>query len=86
MPGAEAAVAASGATDLLGAPASSESAPAYSTGILPSQELERLVRLGREVLCAVPIEDSQIQPASLDLRLGPKAYRVRASFRMPSLK
>jgi dCTP deaminase len=69
-----------GATDLLGAPVSSDAAPGYSTGILPSQELERLVRLGREVLCAVPIEDSQIQPASLDLRLGPKAYRVRASF------
>ena len=29
---------------------------------------------------APDIEDSQIQPASLDLRLGAKAYRVRASF------
>ena len=27
-----------------------------------------------------PIEDGQRQPASLDLRLGPQAYRVRASF------
>ena len=27
-----------------------------------------------------PILDAQIQPASLDLRLGPKAYRLRASF------
>ncbi len=28
----------------------------------------------------VPIVDGQIQPASLDLRLGSTAYRVRASF------
>lgn len=28
----------------------------------------------------LPIEDGQIQPASLDLRLGSHAYRVRASF------
>ena len=26
------------------------------------------------------LEDSQFQPASLDLRLGARAYRVRASF------
>ena len=30
-----------------------------------------------------PIEERQIQPASLDLRLGPTAYQVRASF-LPS--
>ncbi len=29
---------------------------------------------------AAPIEDAQFQPASLDLRLGAEAYRVRASF------
>ena len=28
----------------------------------------------------IPITSAQIQPASLDLRLGPVAYRVRASF------
>ncbi len=27
-----------------------------------------------------PLDADQIQPASLDLRLGAKAYRVRASF------
>jgi dCTP deaminase len=27
-----------------------------------------------------PIEECQFQPASLDLRLGSRAYRVRASF------
>src|SRR5207245_1668760 len=28
----------------------------------------------------VPIDDQQFQPASLDLRLGPDAYQLRASF------
>ena len=32
------------------------------------------------ILARDTIERSQMQPASLDLRLGPKAYRVRASF------
>jgi len=53
---------------------------AYSTGILPSQELERMVRLTKEISAVDEIQDDQIQPASLDLRLGPVAYRVRASF------
>ncbi|MEK6592058.1 MAG: 2'-deoxycytidine 5'-triphosphate deaminase [Pseudomonadota bacterium] len=53
---------------------------AYSTGILPSQELERLVRVTREIYAVEPIQDDQFQPASLDLRLGSVAYRVRASF------
>jgi dCTP deaminase len=57
-----------------------EAAPSHSTGILPSQELERLVRVSREVAALEPIDDDQIQPASLDLRLGATAYRVRASF------
>ena len=52
----------------------------HSTGILPSQELERQVRVTREIIAVEPIEDDQYQPASLDLRLGPVAYRVRASF------
>ncbi len=51
-----------------------------STGILPSQELERLARVTKEVVGLEPIQDDQIQPASIDLRLGPVAYRVRASF------
>lgn len=53
---------------------------AYSTGILPSQELERLVKVTKEIYAVEPILDDQFQPASLDLRLGPVAYRVRASF------
>src|SRR5712672_3929835 len=32
------------------------------------------------ILPAYPFVESQIQPASLDLRLGEVAYRVRASF------
>ena len=51
-----------------------------STGLLPSQMLHGLVRLGHEITATAPIGDDQIQPASLDLRLGEVAYRVRASF------
>lgn len=63
-----------------GAPADAESYGRYSTGILPSHVLKRLIRARREILAAEDVEDSQIQPASLDLRLGPVAWRVRASF------
>jgi dCTP deaminase len=52
----------------------------YNTGILPSQELERLIRVSKDIAALEPILDDQIQPASLDLRLGSVAYRVRASF------
>jgi dCTP deaminase len=52
----------------------------HTTGILPSQELEYLVRASREIVALEAIQPDQIQPASLDLRLGADAYRVRASF------
>jgi dCTP deaminase len=52
----------------------------HSTGILPSQELEKLVRVTKEIRALEEIQDDQFQPASLDLRLGAVAYRVRASF------
>lgn len=55
-------------------------ASSHSTGILPSQELEYLVKASREIRAVEPIQDDQYQPASLDLRLGSVAYRVRASF------
>jgi len=48
-------------------------------GILPRQRIKALVRR-KMVQASIEIEDSQIQPASLDLRLGAKAYRVPASF------
>ncbi len=50
------------------------------TGILPSQELERQVKVTKEIIGLETIQDDQFQPASLDLRLGDVAYRVRASF------
>ena len=52
----------------------------HSTGILPSHVLKRLIRARREVIATDEIGDEQIQPASLDLRLGAIAYRIRASF------
>ncbi|MBU6472411.1 MAG: 2'-deoxycytidine 5'-triphosphate deaminase [Alphaproteobacteria bacterium] len=52
----------------------------YSTGILPSHVLRRLIRARREVVALEEFEDNQFQPASIDLRLGPVAWRVRASF------
>ena len=51
----------------------------HTTGILPCQELKALV-LRKDIFGLEPIAEDQFQPASLDLRLGPKAYRVRASF------
>ncbi len=48
-------------------------------GLLPREKIHFLLRRGM-IMSLAPIEDGQIQPASLDLRLGPRAYRVRASF------
>ena len=53
--------------------------PAHSTGILPSQGLRAAIEED-EILAVEPIEEDQIQPASLDLRLGAYAYRVPCSF------
>jgi dCTP deaminase len=49
------------------------------SGILPFQQLRTLVRQGA-IRSEVPITQEQIQPASLDLRLGTKAYRLLSSF------
>lgn len=57
-----------------------ESYGRFSTGILPSHVLKRLLDQGREITASEPFAPGQIQPASIDLRLGPVAYRVRASF------
>ena len=52
-------------------------------GILPYQDIKRLI--ASQAISASPsIEDRQIQPASLDLRLGRKAYRLISSF-LPEL-
>ncbi len=56
-----------------------EEAQTRTTGILPSQEIANLIARGH-VSAARAIEPEHIQPASLDLRLGDMAHRVRASF------
>ena len=62
--------------ELHGGPA--RSLPSH-TGILPSQVIKELIR-SREIFALREVTPDQIQPASLDLRLGAKAHRVRASF------
>lgn len=49
------------------------------TGILPAQEIRELIANGK-IRCGTEIPEDQIQPASIDLRLGTVAYRVQASF------
>ncbi len=51
----------------------------FKTGILPAKQIATFCDQGF-IKLAKPVDHDQIQPASLDLRLGPKAYRVRASF------
>ncbi|MFD2236170.1 2'-deoxycytidine 5'-triphosphate deaminase [Aureimonas populi] len=48
-------------------------------GILPDRDIAALFEAGA-IASARALDEDQIQPASLDLRLGPTAYRVRASF------
>jgi dCTP deaminase len=48
-------------------------------GVFPSQALERLISSGA-IRARSAILPEQIQPSSLDLRLGAEAHRVRASF------
>jgi len=51
-------------------------------GILPQQAIETLISKGHVIAPSMGSDDqpTQLQPASLDLRLGHKAYRLRASF------
>jgi dCTP deaminase len=50
----------------------------HTPGILPIQELKAAAGAGW--IKAPPWRDDQFQPASLDLRVGPVAYRIRCSF------
>ncbi len=50
-------------------------------GILPAQEIVRMHERGE--ITGRAFEQGQVQPASLDLRMGARAWRVRASF-LPS--
>ena len=49
-----------------------------TTGILPSQEISNLIARGN-IMASPAIHPDHIQPASLDLRLGDMAHRVRAN-------
>lgn len=49
------------------------------TGVLASQQLRAMIADGR-ISATQKIIPEQVQPASLDLRLGHTATRVRASF------
>ncbi|HPE24953.1 MAG: 2'-deoxycytidine 5'-triphosphate deaminase [Rhodobacteraceae bacterium] len=49
------------------------------SGVLADTGIRAMVASGT-ITADVPVTEAQIQPASLDLRLGAVAYRVRASF------
>jgi dCTP deaminase len=49
------------------------------SGVLPSQALEKMIAAG-QIRGRTPVTADQVQPSSIDLRLGAEAYRVRASF------
>jgi dCTP deaminase len=48
-------------------------------GVIPNQLISQMIETG-EITASPAVIPEQIQPASLDLRLGTVAYRVRASF------
>ena len=56
-----------------------EPSSARTTGILPAQTIRELIAGGR-LEASQEFTEQQIQPASIDLRLGEVACRVRASF------
>ncbi|MAM24861.1 MAG: 2'-deoxycytidine 5'-triphosphate deaminase [Rhodobacteraceae bacterium] len=49
------------------------------SGVIPNQQISAMID-GGAIQAIAPVTPQQIQPASLDLRLGTLAYRVRASF------
>lgn len=48
-------------------------------GLLPREKIELMLRRNM-ILATEAFDERQLQPASLDLRLGAKAFRARASF------
>lgn len=52
---------------------------AHAAGILPCQTIESLIAQ-EAITSQTPFDRDQVQPASLDLRLGVRCWRVRASF------
>ncbi len=61
------------------APQPQEAALGTHFGLLSQQKIQIMLDRGM-IKPALPLSTGQLQPASLDLRLGAKAYRVRASF------
>ena len=57
----------------------SNSESALAHGALASQQIAELISNGVISLDS-PVDEDQVQPASLDLRLADRAYRVRSSF------
>ena len=53
------------------------------SGLLPRQRIRAMLD-HKMILATTEIDEAQLQPASLDLRLGSRAYRIRASF-LPGL-
>jgi dCTP deaminase len=51
----------------------------YTRGVLPAQKVMDLINAGA-ISASMPVVPEQIQPASIDLRLGRVAYRVQSSF------
>ena len=50
-----------------------------AAGILSAQQIRAMIDTGA-IKSARPFDADQVQPASMDLRLGPKVWRMRASF------
>ena len=57
------------------APRRGGAAAAVQHGILPVQAIRALIAEGAVVLAEPPVAN-QLQPASLDLRIGPRAWRI----------
>jgi dCTP deaminase len=68
-----------GASNSLFPHLTTEQLSSRTTGILPAQTIRELIAGGR-LESRLEIAEEQIQPASIDLRLGEVAHRVRASF------
>lgn len=51
----------------------------WAKGVFPARFIERLAARGN-IISDRPFDADQVQPASLDLRLGKVAYRIRSSF------
>ena len=51
----------------------------FPPGILSAPQIEAAIEVGM-IMPATPVIEGQIQPASIDLRLGARVWRIKASF------